>query len=653
VLLEAASSGADADGLVEGARHLAPSLRERVEALAQLGRAYGRLLQSRKLGDPEFLLPGACNALATGGALPPLLRGTREIIVRHMVDWSPGRIHVIRSLAAALKRSGGRVVVELPRVDGALQPDAYDALDPPFRALESSAADVELVGVPLQRIAPEGIHAFTAADDSGEAREVARRIRDLVEQGCAPGDIAIAASGTQDLAGRMTKALRDVGIAARARCGEPLASTTVARLATELARWNVAEATRDRVCAIVASAAVDLGTIARVEVDGLEVVRHVRSAAIRSRTGDSAGADGFASRLERLARSYESPEYPGPHDRIRRSAQVLARLFERLDAMPVRAPLATHARALATLLSDLGVPRWVSDVRLRATGGAESRPDALGLQQAETLALEQASWSHLQASLREMEESTSLLGLGEAILPRLVFADWLSESFASVSSQAESTRGASVEIIELTELAGRQFRHVFLMGASEGRLPRPVPPEPFFIEEERRAINAAYPTPILRVAPAAGPESPSAAAHHVDAIAVALAPAAATESFTLSWTRSDDRGKPLSATPLLSVIAPGVRIEAVPFSPLDPVLAGHKSRSIQARRRVAFDRGAFFRGERERDPYSGDVGLVAELVKPHVPGTTVRPWSASALERFATCGFRYLSEWAWRAKEED
>lgn len=643
IILELAAGGGDPAELEACASRLPPWLKGRVEALAQLTRAYVRHLAERKLADPAFALAGACRALEEGAPLPRALQGFEAIELRHLVDWPPSRVRLVRALTHAARAAGTHVVVVMPEIQGD-QPEAADALDPAFRALEAGG-DLELGRSPLAQIPRERVHAFTAADDTGEAREIAARVASLIREGSPLGDIAIAANDARDVSPRLQEALADLGIPTRSRQGTSLAHATLARLAADLAGWEAPEeATRERVCALLSCTAVNLSLVAGEPVDALQIVRDIRAAAIRSRTPDRAGTDGFATRLERLARSFDRGGKPEAADRARRSAAVIARFFRRLDARPPQATLVRHAHELLALLEDVGAVAWLTEM---------AAPDALDARQGHALALEQAAWRRLVCATQELEDASALLDLRERVLSRATFADWLSGMFAAASLRPGTTRGAAVEILELGDLAGRRFRHVFLASAAEGRLPGRAATDAFFTDEERWLVNGAMGRPILRVAPSTTAASPFPSAALLDAASVALAAEAATESLTVSRPRSDDRGRPYADSPLVSLIASNLEFEAVPFRPLDPVLARNSSSSIEARRQIALSRAAFFRGESDLDPYGGDVSAIAARLQPFAPGTRTFPWSASKLETLATCGFRYLAEWAWRAKEED
>jgi hypothetical protein len=654
LLLDLTLGGVSAEELDRVATRVPDWLRERVSALARISRTYVHRLAERDLGDPALVLARACRALEHGAPLPVALRGFDEIRFRHIVDWPPGRVALVRALASGMRTHGGVVAVELPEPEGA-PPEVRDALEPAYAALEASGADIRLERRPLRPEPITSLRAFTTATAAEECREIASRAAALVAAGTPVDEIAIAARGMRDLAAPLEGALAYHGIPSRSRHGPSCLETTLGRLALDLATWETPEeCTRERVCALIACEAIDLRRLSDIRLTALEVVRQTRAAAIRSRASDRAGADGFTSRLERLSRSYSANGRAGDANKALQSAEILQRFFARVDDRPAHATLIQHAEALIHLLEDLGASAWLARTRSASSGTPASVRNRLDDRRDAALAAEQGTWERLCRSVQELEFATELLGIRERKLSRGVFAEWLKGALNVPGPHSRLTRGAGVELLELADLTGRRCRHVFLAGAYEGRLPEPPGAgDPLFTEEERWTLNQAFGRPVLRVSPSASTQSPLPSASLLDGAALALATEAAAESLTVSRPRMDDKERPLADSPLLPIVASPLAFEQLPYAPLSPALASRSSPSIDARRAIAAARASSFRTPEARNPWSGDVSTLAPAIELIAAGRAGLPWSASALEKLATCGFRYFAEWAWRAKEED
>src|SRR5439155_1556937 len=81
-----------------------------------------------------------------------------------------------------------------------------------------------------------------------------------------------------------------------------------------------------------------------------------------------------------------------------------------------------------------------------------------------------------EAAARTLEQDCAGLAraagqLGEARLTRAEFAQVLSEALAEASLAPGGARGGAVQLVELRELAGRSFEHLFAVGLVDGELP--------------------------------------------------------------------------------------------------------------------------------------------------------------------------------------
>jgi hypothetical protein len=650
-LVELAGGGATPEQMEAASEKLPGWQRSRIVGLARIARDYQRFLGHRELDDAELSAPRIVQALERGGQLPAPLRDVEQIEFRDIVDWSPARLGLVRSLATALRAHGVHVVLELPQSD---HPVIADSLDPAYRAVEAMAGDVELRPRPIRGGAGQRLSAFDAATASAEAREVAHRIAQLLREGAPAGSIVVAAQEMRDLAPELGAALRRVGVPTRNRCGTLVTQTVTYRLARDLATMDEHDAvTRERVAAILGSSVVDLTTMEPRAPAPQTMARHLRAAAVRSRIADSGGEDGFLSRLARLAAAQRRMGHQKDASLVPHTSATVRRLFERLDAWPQSTTWITHGMTLLGLLTELRVPELLQQNGFSSEPLPSARPSLSDAAQARALAHEQAAWTRLREAIAQLEDAVDALQLPAQRVTRAEFVAWLDRHCAEEAIGVEAANGAAVELVELSDLSGRRVEHLFLVGAYDGRLPESAEPDPLLADDERWQLNGALGRPVFRVSPSTTSASVLQARQLLQTLSLALAVECASESVTLSRPRMDNRGRQIAPSALIGVVAPDVTVQHVPFASLDPRLAARMTTSIQERREAARERIAVFQGKQPPGRYSGNVTALTEVLTRVSPGTVDRPWSASALERVATCGFRYLAEWMWKAHEED
>lgn len=620
---EVAAGGATFEHLRDAARRLPKGLAGRIETLARIGRAYLDELTARSLVDPVFALADACTRIRKGETLPAPLDAFEAIAVSGIVDWPPGRLNTLETLAIALERTGGRLQVTLPTAD---RPELAETLEPAHRAIESLGSNITLERHPLSIDAPSRT-TFHAADALGETREVAARIARLVTNGVPPGQIAVVARGMEQTAPLLLDELAAQGVPVRDRRGTTLGESRVVRLALALSQLGPSEeTTRERVASIAGSGLVDLRGLSDDAPMPEVLAATLRAAGVRGRISDGDGRDGFTSRLERLERAATR----NGDQRLARTAvrtrHAVTALLRRIDRWPRTAPVLRHAKEMVTLVEALHVP-----ARLRS---------GTAIQHAESAAREQIAWSRFARLASEVAEAAIAVGESGDI-SRTTFLAWLGERVSAERLRPPGARGAGVELLELQDLAGRDVPHVFVVGAYDGRLPGPRDDETLFDDEERWALNKALRRAVFRVAPSADASSPLPSRQLLQAADAALAMAAATESLTLSWPRADGRGRPLAPSPLIALGRPDGAPARVPFQPADPRLAERRSTEINARRAAIRDRAASFAVS---GPSAWNGTVADPLVTRVAPGSKEKPISANALETYVACAFRSFGE---------
>jgi hypothetical protein len=129
----------------------------------------------------------SCGRIAAGQAP---LDGVDAVVAHGVIDWDGARLQLLDALLAR----GLAVRVVLPVSD---EPALVRAVAPALSALESRHASerLEVSREPLASPAKKPTF-LAAATPFVEAREVARRVRDLVDRGVAPESIAICAASS-------------------------------------------------------------------------------------------------------------------------------------------------------------------------------------------------------------------------------------------------------------------------------------------------------------------------------------------------------------------------------------------------------------------------------------------------------------------------
>jgi hypothetical protein len=588
-----------AEGLLSPAALLAlcPELpahvRSRVEPLARVLAAGELELRAAGLCEPGEAVRTACERLRAGGPLPSLLQGAGALHLSAVLDWTPARLELLFALAARLGQEGLKVLLHLP-----FWPRrpflSGDPLGPVLSRIEALGAQAgqaarskqaealpELVYEqpgstgPLapfrERLfaeggalddAPEGlalaeVQLVSCAGPAAQAREVARRVADQLDGGCAPDQIAVA---VRSLAGgaaeQLGAALEQLGVPWRERRGRPALPTPPVQLALSLYQLAERDLPRAQLSALLGSGLLWLREEGERASAGA-IDRILREAAVRDDRGPAEGETGaIAAQLALLAdrkrRAAQAEERERRREGLLRElaeveevARRAARAVALVRSLPERATLTGHGAALLGLLEQLGLAE-----RLRRGPGAPGERGTGPLERAleSARARDLAALEALGRACRELSQAAALLGRAGEEVPRGDFARLLSEALSEASLRPGGARGCAVELVELRELPGRSFTHLHVAGLVDGELPAQPAGDPLLSDEDKRAINRAARRAIFR-APAEG-ESPVLPQRQAEEpLLFALALAAATRSLTLLWPRADAQGRELLRSP--------------------------------------------------------------------------------------------------------
>jgi hypothetical protein len=489
--------------------------RERIVPLATLLLRARKALDRRGLADPNRALRLAVDALADGGALPPLVRNAPELTFDAIFDWTPLRVRMVAALAARM-----RVRVRLP---WSAQPDLREAVEPALRAFESlggaqAAPELELFdpahGSPLEGF----LHALfggagpargaqvtlrACASPAAQAREVARTCADLIAAGTPPDSIAIAARSLgSGVAEELAAALERLGIPWRERRGRPALPAPPIQLALRILGLPERHFPREELEQVLSSRLLWLPDHGH-PMPPQAALRRLREAHVRDDALDGGYAErlrALAARLKARARSRASEAIDPAaaasalEDAARAAgevAEVAARvqsILADVRSLPERATLRAHGDALLALLDRWGMPRRL---RRGENEPGNDEPGPFSRAAAAALARDQAALRALEEACRTLADGAAELGDGDRAFSRAEWVQSLTRALAGASLPAGGARGGAVQFAELRELAGRRFDHVLVVGLLDGELPATPAVDPLLSDDDRRAVNRA------------------------------------------------------------------------------------------------------------------------------------------------------------------
>jgi len=471
-------------------------------------------------------------------------------------------------------------------------------------------------------------------------------------------------------------ALDRVGVPWRERRGRPALPAAPVRLALGLLELADGDFPREQMIALLSSRLLWMGEDGdRLPPQAL--ARVLREAHVR----DEATSGGYAAALASLAQRLARKEKDAAH--VEETGRRVQRALAALRRLPAQGTLREHGAALLELLG-----RWGLWRRLRAPEASEAGPS---LERAVALAL-----ARDQAAARALEQacvglSRAAAQLGEPRLSRAEFAQMLADSLADASLPPGGARGGAVQVLDLRELPGRSFQHLFVVGLVDGELPARPSPDPLLSDEERRSVNRAARRSVFRVPPDSAAQELLPSRQAEEPLLFHLALCAASASVTLVWPRADRQGRELLRSPFAdeSCRALGQEPEEVPLasipaaadcaatpelmaraaldafaepawritpsadvtearrlaSALRASSAGDRFRRVARAAAAERERVRVFIGEIPPARFSGQLsGAALRAAAPAFAFGAEAPVSAHQLEDHATCAFRTLGK---------
>jgi RecB family exonuclease len=633
------------------------------EIARRLG-AYEKQLCAGGLGDDAAAWHAGCRAIAAGARVP-MLDDVDAVETHDLVDWDAAQLLLLDALLA--RGLAVRVALPTPSV---LPSQAGRALEPALAALEArhGADRLERIDAPLSR-APT-LDFTLAPTPSTEARHVAQRVRDLVEAGVAPESIAVLAA-TPERRARLEAALLRYGMPVAPRRPPSAADAPPVRIALELLALADDDVPRERLIQLLSSryvAGEAMGKNGRVLPH--EIARALRAAYVTDARGR-----GYADGLATWARGKsKNVLHAGQAETICRHVDAMVELIR---SLPSEATVERHTHKLRQVLDKLELFQRARGFR---AGPAVDSPS-----ETRAIARDQAAMRELEVALADLPRAAARAGLKSQKLSRPRFGRLLGELLAAARARPGGVRGAAVELSDFAGAAGRRFAHLFACGLVDGEVPARPPEDPLLSDDERAALNRALGAPVLPLAARAAERA--ALAFHV-----ALA---AADAAHLSWTRGDEDGAPALRSPLLDDLAPRDaeirRLTRDPvarvrdartvdelaarallechgdrgsrLSPADvdaplllPALAEHDPvRMLRLEHLVGVERRRhrFFAGDVDGHAYVGglrDGELLAQLAAARLPGRREEPLSATSVENYASCPYKFFLRSVLRAR---
>lgn len=307
---------------------------------------------------------------------------------------------------------------------------------------------------------------------------------------------------------------------------------------------------------------------------------------------------------------------------------VLTRVTELLEQLPGKATLSDYIELLQALLNAL---------QLETAAGRlykEGKLDLLSLKSC-LLARQQlgSCLDSLLQDYKECEKHEEQLSLTELL-------EILQETFNETEITLAQEKSRGVLVTEVVNVQGQQFDYIFVMGLREGEFPS-VNSENWIYNDKERAELAAL-----------GIEMPNTAqAYAEDIYFFAVASAQCRSRLYYSWFKDDSAGASSYVEELTGLFTD---LAVTEISSKEPAsvqevlsLAGCDSQWAEAKIGTQAYQAAFVDGQRQAQGcYNGILTSQPLLQKIREQVGTV--FSASRLEVYAACPFRFLGEVIWQ-----
>lgn len=460
-------------------------------------RTYHERLRRHALYELEGRCSRAADLLSQG--LRGTLQAARSIFFDDFVDFTGSEYRLIKKLTQALDaawlalpddtESYQTQLFAIPRQTQArlaevvgIQRDA----EPPITSLVGPSSHTPPAGLthvqrqifgPLRSIIrstdASGLLLLEAPGMLGEARMVAREVKQRLVNGMAPDEIVVTMRDVEPYADLLREVFEDYGIPVDLEGIDPLirnpaVSTLLRALRVPVDGWRFAS-----VGALLRN--TYFGPSWAEAQCGSDIA--AKAEAMLRMLGVTRGREAFLKSLDYWADTPPKPrddELPGKsrahrkHELAKQCRPFLRRFFAAWECLPKRATLAAYTEAMQRFCVEIGIARAAADV-----------PQ-------DVRALERF-WRDLE---RWEELDRSVFGGVRPIdLRELVY---ILSTLAAESGNARSERGSGrVRVLSAPNARYLGVSCLFVMGLGEGSFPRLTPPEPLLEESQRQALRRA------------------------------------------------------------------------------------------------------------------------------------------------------------------
>ncbi len=508
---------------------------DRDDALHRIYERYQTVLQTNDWYDNEGRFWLARTALVEGKCRQ--LPDWSMIAVVGFTDFTRPQTEILEALAEQAER----VVITLPAEQSSSRPELFtkstatrvhwrarganEQWIAPIResAVFRQPLQQQLFGPPREMVRAlhaDGLSILAATGPQSEVRAIARRIKQLLQAGTAPGDILVAVRSLTEDGLRWQSALTDSGLPAWVAVGTPLKLRGIVKFLIAVFQAELDDWAFPRLMAVLDSSLV-------LPADHAEhwfsLVRQTATLLRRLRLPrDRRGILQIVRRTADLPPRMERPH----EDAIDEEADDLPVL-----AQSARTVLEWYDRQTASLRRTHSLNDWV-DVLLEFA-------QALGAVKTSEVAADLDQW---QRVLRDAARADERLGGS----PALNATQFLAEMRDLLTDEETPTAGeasGAVRIVSMDQARHLDVPHLFLVGLTEASFPKRRGDDCLFSDAEReRFVSAGLP---IR----------ATAQHQQDELAFFWTLMQRAQiSLTLSYAAVDVRGQPSFSSPYVSAV---------------------------------------------------------------------------------------------------
>jgi hypothetical protein len=497
---------------------------ERARALVRVAAGTGARMRDLGLGDRAALLRRAVELLE---AAPERALPARAVLVHGFAD----AIGVATDLLAALLRRRGAWLV-LDRPPEPLGEGREKAFTERFAGRLLLAVGTLEPAAPRDPPPPPAVRSFEAPGGEAEAREAARRVRELLDGGARPERIGLVARDLGRYRFPLRRHLRRLGVpfsgVGEGGALEPAGRRVRAFL--ELLRRGD-EVPADRWLDALASLSV--GSRERRLAGSLLVDLRLAFASL----GAARLRDVAALPLETVL---PGDSYPLP---IRQGLRTAGAGEDAEGDEEGNAEVQTYAsRRRVAGLQIRSAVRAAGRLCRRLSSWPEEATAGVHLHKVGRLLAGSLGWSRADASARPL--FAALEELGREVPPDLPLTRdelrlLLERLLDGAGVSSLGGEGGGVQVLSVIEARSRTFDHLFVLGLNRDVFPRGIREDPLLPDDLRRVLQRVLPdVPVKRT----GFDEE----RYLFAQLLSASPAV-----TLSWQVADDDGRPVSPSPLV------------------------------------------------------------------------------------------------------